>query len=125
MRKVPLTVLILGFTLLGIAAGNAQSLKHCFNTNMWGGWWRPAGDKTVYIRTNNTRYYRIDLTRSCGTSTFPGAQLILRTRGGKTICSRLDFNLRINQGTTNFPQPCFVKSISEVPPSEVAALRNR
>jgi len=124
MRKVPFIPLILGFMLLGMAASQAQSMKHCFNDSQFSGWWRAAGDKTLYIRTNNARYYRLDLAQSCGTSGYPAAHLIFLLHGSNTICSPLDFNLRVSQGLGDIARPCFVKSMSEVPSSEVATLKN-
>ena len=124
MRRIPLVAIILGLMLPGGAAANAQSLKHCFNNSQFSGWWRAAGDKTLYIGTDNHRYYRLDLAQSCGASAFPSAHLILILHGSNTICSPLDFDLRISQSVGDIPHPCFVKGMSEVPAGEIAALKN-
>jgi hypothetical protein len=117
--------LMTGFLALGSATAGAQTLKHCFTDTQFDGWWRTAGDKTLYIRTNTARYYRLDLLQQCGVSGFPGAHLILRVHGSDTICSPLDFDLRMSQGVGDIPGPCFVKKMSEVPASEVAVLKNQ
>ena len=124
MRKASYFLSLAAFILLGMAGAGAQSLKHCFTDNQFDGWWRTAGDKTLYIRTNGARYYRLDLTQQCGLSGFPGAHLIFNVHGSDTICSRLDFDLHISQSVGDIPQPCFVKSMSEVPASEIASLKN-
>jgi hypothetical protein len=122
MRKA--FVSIAAFTILGLSGANAQSLKHCFASAQFDGWWRPAGDKTLYVRTNATHYYRLDLAQQCGLSAFPGAHLIFKLHGIDTICSRLDFGLWVSDSASDIPRPCFVKTISEVSPDEIAAIRN-
>jgi hypothetical protein len=117
--------LMTGLLTLGSAATGAQTLKHCFTDTQFDGWWRLAGDKTLYIRTATARYYRLDLVQQCGVSGFPGAHLILRVHGSDTICSPLDFDLRMSQGVGDIPSPCFVKKMTEVPSGEVAALKNQ
>ena len=116
---------IVCFLLLSGAAFGAPSLKHCFTDNQFGGWWRIGDDKTFYIRTDHARYYRLDLAQACGLSGFPGAHLIFNIHGSDTICSPLDFDLKVSEGMGDIPRPCFVKSLSEVPASEVAALKSR
>jgi hypothetical protein len=116
--------LITGFLALGSAAVGAQPLTHCFSDTQFDGWWRADGDKTLYIRTNTARYYRLDLAQQCGVSGFPGAHLILNIHGSDTICSPLDFDLRVSRGVGDVPRPCFVKKMSEVPASDVAASKN-
>jgi hypothetical protein len=124
MRKVSYLISVAAFMLAGMHTASAQSLTHCFTINQFDGWWRADGDKTLYIRTGAARYYRLDLVQQCGLADFPDAHLIFQVHGSDTICSRLDFDLRISQGMGDIPRPCFVKQMSEVPPSDVAALRN-
>ncbi len=114
---------IICFLLPSSAIFGAPSLKHCFTDSQFDGWWRPAGDKTLYIRTDHARYYRLDFTQEC--SLFPGTHLIFNIHGSDTICSPLDFDLKVSEGMGDIPRPCFVKSLSEVPASEVAALKSR
>jgi hypothetical protein len=58
-------------------------------------------------------------------ATIPGAHLILRVHGSDTICSPLDFDLRMSGGVGDIPYPCFVKKMSEVAASEAVAVQNR
>ena len=109
MRKASYLLSVVSLMVLGMAGANAQSLKHCFSDTQFDGWWRIAGDKTLYIRTNGARYYRFDLAQQCGLHCFPGAHLIFNIHGSDTICSRFDFDLRVSQGVGDIPQPCFVK----------------
>jgi hypothetical protein len=113
---------IAGFTLLGVAALHAQPLQHCFSDTQFGGWWASVGDKTIYIRTNNRHYYRLDLGNSCAASAFPGAHLVLKVHGNDTICSPLDFDLLMSQGVGDVARPCLVKTMREASPAEVTAL---
>ena len=123
MNKTWYFLLIAAFTLFGVAGAGAQSLWHCFTDNQFDGWWRSDGDKTLYIRTNTARYYRLDLVQQCGLSAFPGAHLIFMVHGSDTICSPLDFDLRVSQGAGDIPHPCFVKKMSEVPRGEIESLK--
>jgi hypothetical protein len=123
MRRSSRLSWIAGFLLLGMANVDAQTLQHCFTDSQFDGWWRPLGDKTIYIRTNTARYYRLDLTQSCGTEQFPGAHLVFNIHGSNTICSALDFDLRVSQGVGDIAQPCFVKKMSEVSADEAASLK--
>ena len=113
------------FLALGNAASGAQTLAHCFTDTQFDGWWRAAGDRTLYIRTNAARYYQLDLMQQCGASGFPGAHLIFRVHGSDTTCSPLDFDLRVSGGVGDIPYPCFVKKMSEVAAGEAAAMQNR
>ena len=123
MRKT-CCLLIALFMLAGAPGANAQSLKHCFNSNQFDGWWRADGDKTLYIRAGATRYYRLDLVQQCGLTDFPDMHLIFQVHGSDTICSRLDFDLHVSEGLGDIPRPCFVKQITEVPPGAVASLKH-
>jgi Family of unknown function (DUF6491) len=113
------------FLALGSAVSSAQTLAHCFTDTQFDGWWRAAGDRTLYIRTSAARYYRLDLAQQCSVSGIPGAHLILRVHGSDTICSPLDFDLRVSGGVGDIPYPCFVKKMSEVAASEAVAVQNR
>lgn len=124
MRKTSLVLLIAMSLLLETMGAEAQSLKHCFNDNQFDGWWRARGDKTLYIRTSGARYYRLDLVQQCGPYAFAGAHLIFAIHGSDTICSPMDFDLRISGGYGDIPRPCFVKSMREVPASEIASLKH-
>lgn len=124
MRKIAFMIGLAGFVMLGIASANAQSLKHCFTDSQFDGWWRITDNKTLYIRTNHARYYRLDLTQQCGLSGFPGAHLIFNIHGSDIICSPLDFDLRVSEGLGDIPRPCFVKKMREVSTGEIAALKN-
>lgn len=85
--------------------------------------WHAADAKTVYIRAAVERIYRVDLGRDCPTLMWPDAHLILKTHGGSDICSPLDIDLRVGQGTGGgIPERCFVKSLTELTPDEAAAL---
>jgi hypothetical protein len=124
MRRASYLLWIAAFLLSAVSVPHAQSLKHCFTDTQFDGWWRPMSDKTIYIRTNTGRYYRLDLMEACGGKLFAGAHLILNVHGSDTICSPLDFDLRINPGVGDIAQPCLVKTMREASPQEVTALEH-
>jgi len=113
--------LLIVTTLTGAAEADTR-LPHCFMQSQMDGW-RAADGKTVYIRANVSRYYRLDLSRECTILTEPDAHLILRTFGVSLICSATDFRLSAGQsGPAGFVEPCFMKKLTELSPEEAAAL---
>ena len=87
---------LLMVTMLASAAEADARLPHCFQQSQMDGW-RAANGKTVYIRANVNRYYRLDLSRECTTLTEPDSHLIMRTFGVSLICSATDFHLSAAQ----------------------------
>ena len=84
--------------------------------------WRAADAKTVYLRADFDRVYRLDLVRACRSLLWPDAHLILRARGGDTICSALDLDLRMSPGAGDIPEPCLIDKMTALSPAEDAAL---
>jgi hypothetical protein len=85
--------------------------------------WKAADDKTLYIRVNMNQYYRLDLSASCSTLTWPGSHLITQTRGSTSVCSPVDWDLAVSQGPPGgIPQHCIVKAMTPLSPADVAAI---
>ena len=105
----------------GTAETSPKANAHCFSSTQFDGW-RAAGATTLYIRANVDRIYRIELTHACAALAAPDAQLVLNIRSGSTICSATDVALSVTQPFLGIPEPCFVKSMTELSPAEVAAL---
>ena len=100
---------------------DATPRKSCFLVTQFDNW-RAADNKTVYIRTNMTRYYRLDMAQECPALRWPDAHLIMNVHGPDTICSAVDWDLKVSNDPRGFAMPCIVKTMTELAPAEVQAL---
>ena len=98
-----------------------SSFAHCFTADQYNGW-RSPDRKTIYIRADLNRFYRIELSRECPALTHSDAQLILKQRTGAMICSAADIGLKAKSAIADLPEPCFVAAMTELSPDEIAAL---
>lgn len=94
--------------------------NECFFTSQFANW-RAGGDRTIYIRTNANRFYRLDLTGRCPALTSPGAMLVNKFHSS-SICSPLDWDMRVSQGPGSIAMSCTVSKMTRLSPAEVAAL---
>ena len=115
------SVLLLSTTLA--AADAAPPVKHtgCFFARNFESWKAPDA-KTINIRVGMHDYFRLDLTSSCPALLWPGSHLITVFHGFDTVCSALDWDLKVSQGTDGFPVPCIVKTMTALTPDEVATI---
>lgn len=115
----------LGFAILatGIAPAAAQPAQNtCFAINQMQGWKAPDS-KTIFIRVDMDRYYRLDLSASCQLLTMADSHLITKVRGSDLICSAVDWDLSVSQSPPGaIPEPCIVKQMTRLTPQEVAAI---
>ncbi|HUO91277.1 MAG TPA: DUF6491 family protein [Rhizomicrobium sp.] len=93
----------------------------CFFVTQFDNWKAPDAN-TMYIRVNMNKYYRLEMSNSCPALTWPDAHLIMHIRGANTICSPLDWDLKVSQGIHDIPMPCIVKSMTPLSADEVAAI---
>jgi hypothetical protein len=128
MIRLSCTIALTGAALLlaaqTAAMGQAPKPKNeCFFTNQFQNWKAGSDDKTINIRVAGNRFYRLDLTNACHELSWPSATMINKFRSS-TICSPLDWDMRISQGlgVGSFPTPCMVKAMTRLSPAEVAAL---
>jgi Family of unknown function (DUF6491) len=116
---------VLGLALLGPAAAQPvsapQKQNRCFFSSQFENW-RASDAKTIYIRVNLNRYYRLDLSNACPTLLWPDAHLITKIRGSNSVCSAIDWDLEVSQGYPSLPSACIVKTMTELSPEEAAAL---
>jgi hypothetical protein len=85
--------------------------------------WRAPDTKTIYIRVNNKRFFRLSLVDECSTLRTPSAHLITKTRGPETVCSAVDWDLQVSTSPPGaIPEPCIVDSMTLLTPDEVAAI---
>jgi hypothetical protein len=120
------TILAALALMLAVGAAHAQSpatpaRNQCFFINQFENWKAPDS-KTINIRVAMTRYYRLDLSASCPELQLPDSHLITYTRGPDTVCSALDWDLRVSEGASHFGSPCIVKTMTLLSPDEVAAI---
>jgi hypothetical protein len=100
----------------GSAAPAGQS---CFFINQFRTWKAPDA-RTIYIRVNPNRFYRLDLAGRCEALLWPDGHLVTDTRGSDTVCSALDWNLKVSQ--VGIAEPCIVKKMTELTPAEAEAI---
>ena len=105
------------------AADSAVPVKRsgCFYAHDMENWKAPDA-KTIYIRVQMHDYYRLDLAASCPMLLWPNSHLITVGHGAETVCSALDWDLKVSQDVNGFSEPCIVKTMAALTPDEVAAI---
>ena len=108
-------------TIPAPAAKNDRS--QCFFISQYQQW-RDVDDKTIYIRVNLHDYYRLDMASSCPELTYPEAHLVTTNFGSETMCTALDWDLRVANGTgrSSFAIRCIVNKMTKLTPAEAAAV---
>lgn len=84
--------------------------------------WRAPDKRTINIRVQGNHYFRLDLGNECYPLRSGSARLITTFRGTNTVCSPLDWDLRVSEGIGSPSEPCIVKAMTELSPAEIAAL---
>ncbi|MGH6890291.1 MAG: DUF6491 family protein [Rhizomicrobium sp.] len=116
-------------TLAALAAGGssagAQQVppgRVCFPiTEMRG--WKAADPRTIYIRVDPDRIFRLDLAAACPLLRTPAAHLITNVRGSDLICSAVDWDLAVSEPPpAAMPEHCIVKQMTLLMPDQAAAL---
>jgi hypothetical protein len=118
MRSGVLGLLVaIGLALAGTGEAGAVSTppvdaKRCFFIQSFQNWKAPD-NKTIYIRVNLNQYYRLDLANRCSNLNWPDSRLITQWRGSSSVCSGLDWDLKVAQGgVRGFAMPCIVKTMT-------------
>jgi hypothetical protein len=114
------------FLTLGLSAATAQTPNPpakpaCFQISDWSGWKISPDAKSMYIRVNISRIYRLDFGAACSAAQFGNPHLITRSRGSSYVCSPLDLDLRVSQGH-GMAIPCIVSNMSQLSKEEASAL---
>jgi hypothetical protein len=120
------TTAALGLAMsLATVTADAQPANSCFYMRDFQNWKAPDA-KTIYIRVNVNRFYRLDLTGMCATLTWPGAHLITKTRGTDSVCQPIDWDLAVSDATGHgmggMAEHCIVKTMTPLTPDQVAAI---
>lgn len=87
--------------------------------------WRAPDANTILIRVGVNRFFRLDLTAPCRALQFPDAHLVTTFRGSDTICSPLDWDLRVSQSPAGITEQCVVRSMTQLTPEQVASIPSR
>ena len=103
-----------------VAAADSDTHQHCFFASQFNNW-RAADEKTIYIRVGVNRYFRLDIAGGCKTATWPDSFLITKFRGSNTVCTALDWDLKVSQ-PHGIAEACIVSQMTELTPDEVKAL---
>jgi Family of unknown function (DUF6491) len=96
----------------------------CFSVGSFENW-RALDARTIYIRVNMHRYYRLDLANACPSLLWPDSHLVTTWRGPNIVCSALDWDLKVSQGMHGIPMPCIVKTMTALTAEEAAAIPKR
>jgi hypothetical protein len=128
MRNRVLASLLTGLAIasvVGLAVADAQpaakSAQQCFYSQDWNGWKATPDGKSIYIRVGISKLYRLDLSSACPALLSPNPHLITKMHGSSSICTALDIDLRVSDGS-GFSTPCIVSEITPLSAAEAAAL---
>ncbi|MEI9996714.1 MAG: DUF6491 family protein [Rhizomicrobium sp.] len=121
--SLPILASVCGLLLAAAPAAADPAARHsqCFFVNGFENWKAPDA-RTIYIRVNLHRYYRLDLANSCSALLMPDSHLITKWRGSSSVCSALDWDLKVSQGFPGAATPCIVKTMTELTAEEAAAI---
>ena len=110
-----------GCAVAGAAAARpATPNAPCFFVTQWQGWKSPSPD-VIYLGVNMHDVYRVDLSAGSPQLQWPDAHLVSIVRGGDSICSALDLDLKVAD-TNGFATPLIARSLTKLTPEEVAAI---
>jgi hypothetical protein len=85
--------------------------------------WRAPDSKTMYVRAGFRDYYRVDLYGTCPALTRGNSFLITTFRGPATICSNLDWDLKVAEtGGAPIAVPCIVEKMTPLTPAQAAEI---
>ena len=83
---------------------------------------RAADPRTLYVGVRNKDVFRIDMHGACLAGANMGDPLVVETVGGSDlVCRPIDLDLKV-AGSIGL-SPCIVKSITKLPPPQIASLR--
>lgn len=115
------TAVAFGASAAAAQPAAASASNSCFFVNQFDTWKAP-NDRTMYIKTTGKRYYRLDMAGSCPALTGINPHLITRFTGSNSICSKLDWNLKVARAPGSPPEACIVSAMTEMTPDEVKAI---
>ncbi|MEI9885853.1 MAG: DUF6491 family protein [Rhizomicrobium sp.] len=120
---------LVGLTLMAPLAAAADEAgapppakpSSCFQVSGFENW-KAADAKTIYIRVNLNRYFRLDLSSTCPQLLWPGVYLVTKWHGSNLVCSPLDWDIQVAQNPGGVMGACIVKTMTALTPEEAAAI---
>ena len=110
---------------LAIAPASAQPAAtrgpQCLFVNELGNW-RAQDTRTINFRVRGDRYIRLGLGNECYPLRSATARLVTDFGSSNTVCSPLDWKLRVSEAIGSPAIPCIVKTMTQVSPADIAAL---
>ncbi len=106
--------------LLAAGATAAEAARDCFFSSQWQGWSSPSPD-VIYLRVNLHDIYKVTLSGGSSQLQRPDMHLVSIVRGGDTICTALDLDLKIADNN-GFKTPLIATSLTKLTPEEAAAI---
>lgn len=119
MRRQIIAGALAAASILGMAAPALAQGQSCFFITQWHGW-KAADDHTVYINVDPHKIYRLDMSGACPALLDPASHLITNNHSS-SICSALDWDLRVSEGH-GFVTGCIVDKMTQLTPDQAAAL---
>src|SRR5690242_3474121 len=116
MRSFALYALTAAFAFAATAVSAqpaAAPSNSCFFVNQFDTWKAPD-DKTMYIKTTGKRYYRLDMAGTCSALKGINPHLITTFTGSNSICSKLDWNLKVARAPGAPAEACIVSAMTEM-----------
>lgn len=98
----------------------AKPARQCFYLSDWRGWTAPDKN-TLYLKVRGRDVYRVDLAWGSNQLTWPGNHLVSVVRGTDSVCSPIDLDLRVSDGT-GFAMPIRAKAITKLTPEQIQAI---
>lgn len=110
---------------VGCATAQADDMSHapgkCFFVSQFENW-KASDAKTIFIRVGVNSYYRLDLASTCPELTWPDVHLVMNVNGPDTICSAVDWDLKVKQNPNGIAMPCIVKTMTPLTPEQANAI---
>jgi hypothetical protein len=94
--------------------------RTCFFTRNWESWKAPDAN-TLYLKVFMHDIYRVDLSSGSDMLTWPDSHLINKVRGTDSVCSPIDLDLSVSNGS-GIRVFLIAKAITKLTPEEIAAI---
>jgi hypothetical protein len=125
VRSILLGGALAAAAFAGVASAAAApsapaSTRSCFFTRNWDSWHAPDKN-TIYLKINMHDIYRVDLSAGSDLLTWPDSHLVSRGHGASTVCSPIDLDLSVSNGT-GINEFLIAKAITKLTPEQVAAI---